>query len=282
VQAALSVCRDALVQSLTSDERCSVPGGHFISIRAKRGEVRVVCLLRNSSDGEAVELNPLRPQDIEDRICNFVFGQKPLFLYGTTLDGNSIVWDDSSDAPPTPLEDLGPMGPIISSEGLIFTDIRQIFEPHEGLDSPVLLRVLKQMLQDGSLLGYTTVEVPGRPLIVLYHPFFPPYSLLQLSEEHQDGNDQADTSGDDRHDGAGGGSGCCDFDSSGSDECERGENDDGGGSGGISIGGIREDIDDGCDGSRDNSSDTHVGGDNGSDNNGNGTSNSKSGDHCSC
>jgi hypothetical protein len=131
-RAGSSVWRDALLQCLTSDEGRSIPGGHFVSIRAKRGDVRVVRLLRNSSDGEAVELNPLRPQDIEDRICNFVFRQKPLFLYGTTLDGNSIVWDDSSDAPPTPLEDLGPMGPIISSEGLIFTDIRQIFEPHEG------------------------------------------------------------------------------------------------------------------------------------------------------
>jgi len=41
-----------------------------------------VRLLRDSSDGEAVELNPLLPQDIESRICDLVFGQKPLFLYG--------------------------------------------------------------------------------------------------------------------------------------------------------------------------------------------------------
>ena len=47
----------------------------------------MVRLLRDGSDGEAVELNPLRPQDIDDRICYFVFDQKPLFLYGTTLDG---------------------------------------------------------------------------------------------------------------------------------------------------------------------------------------------------
>ena len=83
--------RDALVQSLSSDEGYSVPGGHFISIRAKRGDVRVVRLLRDSSNGEAVKLNPLRPPDIDDRIFDFVFCQKLLFLYGTTIDGNSIV-----------------------------------------------------------------------------------------------------------------------------------------------------------------------------------------------
>jgi hypothetical protein len=65
-----SAWRDALVQSLTSDGGCSVSGGHFISIRAKRGDVRVVRLLRDSSDGEAVELNHLRQQDIEARRYN--------------------------------------------------------------------------------------------------------------------------------------------------------------------------------------------------------------------
>ncbi len=78
-RAGSSVWRDALVQSLTSDGCCSVPGGHFISsIRAKWGDVLVLRLLSESSDGEAVELNPLLPQDIESRICDFVFGQKPL------------------------------------------------------------------------------------------------------------------------------------------------------------------------------------------------------------
>jgi hypothetical protein len=115
-----SVWRDALVQSLTSDGGCSVPSGHFISIRAKRADVRVVRLLRDSSDSEAVEVHsgtePLGPQVIEDRICNFVFGQEPLFLYCSTLDGdeNSMVWNASSDAPLTPSNDLGPIGPIIS------------------------------------------------------------------------------------------------------------------------------------------------------------------------
>jgi hypothetical protein len=47
-RAGSSVWRDALVQSLTSDGGCSVPGGHFISsIRANRGDVRVVRLLRD-------------------------------------------------------------------------------------------------------------------------------------------------------------------------------------------------------------------------------------------
>lgn len=79
----------------------------------------MVRLLRESSDGEVVELNPLLPQDIESRICDFVFGQKPLFLYGSTLDGDedSMVWKTSSNAPLTPLNDLGPSGPIISPEG---------------------------------------------------------------------------------------------------------------------------------------------------------------------
>ena len=101
-RAGSSVWRDALVQSLSSDKGYSVPGGHFISIRAKRGDVRVVRLLRDSSNGEAVELNPLQPPDIDDGISNFVFGQEPLFLYGTTMDGSSLVWDNSDDAPPTP------------------------------------------------------------------------------------------------------------------------------------------------------------------------------------
>ncbi len=60
-------------------------------------------LLRESSDGEAVELNPLLLQDIESRICDFVFSQKPLFLYGSTLDGDedSMVWKTTSNSPLT-------------------------------------------------------------------------------------------------------------------------------------------------------------------------------------
>ena len=230
-RAGSSVWRDALVQSLTSDGGCSVSGGHFISIRAKRGDVRVVRLLRDSSDGEAVELNHLQPQDIEARICNFVFGQKPLFLYGSPLDGdeNSMVWNVSSDAPQTPLNKLGPIGPIISPEGVIFTDIRSIFKPHEGIDSPILFQVLKHMLQNETLHAYKIVRVPYRPIMELCHPFFGPHSLWQLSEEYQDGGDQADTSGDYRH---GGCSGCDDCDSSGSDDGEGGKKDAGGDSGG--------------------------------------------------
>ena len=76
-----SVWGDALVQSLSSDEGYSVPGGHFISIRAKLGHVRVVRLLRDSSNGEAVDLNPLRPPDIHDRICEFVLGRRPVFVW---------------------------------------------------------------------------------------------------------------------------------------------------------------------------------------------------------
>ena len=173
-----------------------------------------------------------------------------------------MVWKTSSNAPLTPLNDLGPFGPIISPEGVIFTDIRSIFKPHEGIDSPILFQVLERMLQDGTLHAYKIVRVPYRPILELCHPHFSPHSLWPLSEEYQDGIDQADTSGDDRHDGTNGCSGCDDCGSSGSDDGEGDENDDGGGSdgggsGGNGVGGIR-DIDNGGDGSCDSSSDNQA------------------------
>jgi hypothetical protein len=128
--------------------------------------------------------DPIDMQQAQLRLETHLYDVGPVYIMGDTNDGQSWTWPGQArgGAAAPDWKDLGPLGDVISADGVEYTDIRHLFSNDEISFSEVLV-CLKQsegVVYDpsGDILGPNK-----RPIYTLYHILRNVYSSETKVEE---------------------------------------------------------------------------------------------------